>query len=226
MNNPSVFETIGSKGNKIDLSVLEDTAISKIFKEFNEAILEKHFLDGDSLSANTCYKRLQKIDSLNPVLKIMKRSLAAALQDEVQQFLNKLLQDDPYEINKWRYSSVKYQNYVDYLERSMELLGRHHSMYNSLMAKKLFFESYNLSHYSTSLYTYYPDSIRKLSRMKLYEALQYKDDAMINYLLGNSYQYSLFEDSVRHYYLKAMNLAPGVVTTLFRAFMVLFGSNV
>lgn len=207
-SNPSLFEMIGTKGNDYNISHLEDSIVSIIFKNFNKALDEKNLLNEDSLSANSCYLQLLKTDNSHPALKIMKRSLAAALQDEVQQFLNKLLQDDPYEINQWRLSSNKFQNYIDYLTRSVELLGSNHYSYNSLMANKLFFESYNLAHYSTSTYTYYPDSIRKLSRLKLNEALQYKDDAMINYLLGNSYQYTLYEDSVRFFYMKAIDLAP------------------
>jgi len=208
LSNPSIFESIGTKGIEHNSIIWDDSLAIRIFKEFKIALEAKQLLEADSLSANSCYIKLLRIDPENSVLKIMKRELAAALQDEVQQILNKILLDDPYEINEWRRGSIKYQKYVDYLQRSMELLGRNHYRYNSLVANKLFLESYNLSHCSTFTYHYYPDSIRKLGRLKLYEALQYKDDAMINYLLGNSFQNTVYVDSVNFYYQKAMELAP------------------
>jgi tetratricopeptide (TPR) repeat protein len=73
----------------------------------------------------------------------MRRNYAAALQDDAQQVINRLLKSNPDEYERsGYYISRNYKNYPKYLKRAAELLGPDHYMYNILKARESWFKGY------------------------------------------------------------------------------------
>lgn len=205
-----VIETIGFKGTVDNYLKSADTLIKRIYRDFENAIQRGELLEASELnqSANELFLQINQLDPSNPLINLMRRKLASVMQDEVQQALNAVLDDNPYEVNNWRFNDSKYNRYPKYLQRIIELLGTKHYLYKPLMAKKLFFEAFNLVHYSAYYYHLYSDSSKLAARRKLHEALNFDDNAFVYYLLANSFIYSIENDSVDTYYKKAMALAP------------------
>ena len=69
---------------------------------------------------------------------------STALQDEVQQALNALLDSDPHENNTFLFNPSNYHLYPEYLKRSIDLLEKDHYSIPALMAKKHFFQAYDI----------------------------------------------------------------------------------
>ncbi len=137
----------GSKGLEAIFLAEMDSSIQRRYAEFNHALKNRELLDAapGHRSADDLYRVLVNVQELAPLHQLMRRNLAVALQDEVQQALNALLDNDPYEANNWNYNPQKYGLFPAYLARSIELLGPDHYMVNDLRAKQLFFEGYNRS---------------------------------------------------------------------------------
>ncbi len=168
---PQFIAGTGSKG-LADGYLAADSATQVLFQNFEAALAAGNLLDGNS-SADFFYKKLLENPAMKPLYGLMRRNLAVALQDEVQQALNALLADDPYETNHFIYNPSKYTEYPRYLHRTIELLGENHYMYPTLRAKELYFESYNLTQTlgAASVTLAFQDSIRPIAQQKLHEAI-------------------------------------------------------
>lgn len=72
------------------------------------------------------FSEIKDREELNKNIGLMKRNLAAALQDGAQQAINDYLMADPKELkSRWGFDP-KYDRYPEQLEKSAELLGDKH----------------------------------------------------------------------------------------------------
>lgn len=146
----------------------------------------------------------------------MARNYAVALLDEVQQAINALLDNDPYEANRWRFNPAGYANYPAYIDRAMGLLGEKHYLRKALEAKKLYFEGYNLLR-NVGEFLDEParrDSFKLAVRGKFRESLVLQGEAAYVYFaMGQTFSFELNPiyqtDSVEFWSQKAIELAPG-----------------
>lgn len=81
---------------------------------------------------------------LSPVYKQLQRRMAVAYQDEAQQALNAYLRASVKELNRRRKNRDHYRLYPEYLQRTIDILGRNHFMRQLLEAKLLYFEGLTL----------------------------------------------------------------------------------
>ncbi len=128
-----------------DESILssEDTTIQKLYRAFEQAIDKKEFLfsvDGRP-TADELFLRLTKEPSLKSIINYLGYNYAAALQDDAQQVLNKLLNVNLNEITRSKIAKLRlYKNYPLYLNRASEILGEQHLNFSNLKARQFFFE--------------------------------------------------------------------------------------
>ena len=185
------------------------------YTAFVEAVDEKNLLGADGLSAYELYEELVKDTAITPLHNIMRRNLAAALQDEAQQTLNAFLGgNNKITVDFYEYPE-KYAHFPQYLEKAADLLGEDHYMYNNLKAKQLYFEVQLKA--APFLFSASADSMRIRNMLlrqenikKLEAALQLEEgSAYIHYLMGVMHSWSDKKDLVFQAYLnRAMELSP------------------
>ena len=184
------IEKADLRGIVDDLLAAADSATRSAYANFEQAIRENRLLDSTGQCANDYYSQLLKVEQLLPIYSHLRRNLAAALIDDVQQALNALLADDPYETNNFNYNPAKYTEYPRYLHRTIELLGGNHYMYPTLRAKELYFESYILSQSVDveNATAAFQDSVRALAKEKMLAAIAYDPQAAyLYYSIGKLY---------------------------------------
>ncbi len=206
----------GMKGWEDDIVASADSVTQSLYYAFADALKNGAMLDANEgrRSAADLLPQLLEKESLRELHGLLRRNLAAALQDEAQQALNALLNDDPYEQNHWLHNPDKYARYPEYLAKAIELLGERHYLHNTLMAKKLFFEAKNLAGQAADWQTgsVYNDSINHLARTILASALKFEPDAAyIHYAMGTSwleYAWGAGLDSFFYHQNQAIALSP------------------
>lgn len=208
----------------LDLKGLEERVLETVdsltrakYVLFKAALQSGHYFEPESNNANTLYDELSKIEKLLPLHSLMRRNFAAGLQNEVQQALNALLEDDPFEFNTWYNNPAKYIHYPRYLERAMELLGEKHPSLNLLQSQLFYFKAYLLKNYHLFKSNNKEDFLKNRMEIKhLYEeALKYNPDAAFLYhgienLYFDKVIYAF--DSIQRYFDFANSLAPQWIT--------------
>ncbi len=204
----------GMKGWEDDLVAATDSTTQALYYAYKGALEHGALLDTAAgyQSAWALLPQLLQRESLRELHGLLRRNLAAALQDEAQQALNALLDDDPYEANQWQYNPDKYARYPEYLAKSIELLGEQHYMYKTLMAKQLFFvaKKMGMEFQSTMDNAVFVDSVNRAMRNTLQRALHYEPEAAYIFsAIGNTfYADRLHLDSFLYHYNQATALAP------------------
>ena len=185
------------------------------YNGFQEAIKEKNLLGAEGLSAFELYEELVKDTAIAPLHNIMRRNLAATLQDQAQQTLNAFVEGDREAMADFYDYPEKYAKYPKYLEKAADLLGADHYMYNNLKAKQLYFEVQQKA--PPFLLSEAKDSLRIRSLplrfeniKKLEKALQLEENAAyIYYLLGVMHSWSDKKDTTFRVHLnRALELSP------------------
>ncbi|MCB0535213.1 MAG: tetratricopeptide repeat protein [Lewinellaceae bacterium] len=207
--------TTGSKGLEAMVLTETDSSVQRRYVEFNRALENRELLDAipGHRTADELYLELVQVPELAPLHKLMCRNLAVALQDEVQQALNALLDNDPYEVNNWSFNPQKYGLYPAYLARSIELLGSEHYMANDLRAKQLFFKGYNRAKLVGELEDdpQRRDSIRDEAKALLLQSYALDNEAAyVPFTIGNLYYLKSppQSDSVVIWFTRALERAP------------------
>ncbi len=190
-----------------------DSSVQKKYKQFLAAIESHKLMSPKDSCANDLYESLKKEKSLEPLINLMRRNLAIVLQDEVQQALNALLDDDPYEFNKWYNYPEKYSQYPVYLERAIELLGLKHYAFKSLSSKKLFFEAYLIRRNvrADNARRSVIDSFDNVVKSKLFKAVNLDSNAAYLYnAIADLYADKIpcKSDSVQYWNERASEFAP------------------
>ena len=204
---------IKSKGLTEGLLNLTDSATQKLYADFQRALDSGYLLQPKGRCALDYYTQLIEKQEIKSIHGLIKRNFAAALIDEVQQALNALLDNDPYEANNWKYNPQKYLEYPEYLQRAMDILGEKHLIYNSLKAKKFYFEGYNLAK-NLSVYQdqmVLRDSLKTAAKTKYLESLSIEPNAAyVCYAIGSLYLLSTpyQPDSLLVWLQKAVDRSP------------------
>ena len=209
------------KGFSEALLADSDSATQRIYRAFLAALERRDFLEPRGACADDYFEQLQQNEQLKPLHSLLRRNYAAALQDEIQQAINALLDNDPYEGNNWQYHPEKYARYPEYLKRAIELLGESHYMYRSLMSKKRYFEGYNLAKTlaATEVQPARRDSLVAAAKRLYLEGIEFEPEAAYLYdaigdlyWANNPYQ----TDSLVLWCSRAVERSPGWVTPLLR----------
>ena len=121
-----------------------DSTVYKKYVAFHEALENGHLLYPMEGSAWTLFQEIKDAVDLKNYAGLMRRNLAASLQDDAQQAINDYLASDSKELyNRWTYSA-KYSKFPEELNKAAELLGPNHFFYKSLISRALYFEGLNL----------------------------------------------------------------------------------
>jgi tetratricopeptide (TPR) repeat protein len=189
-NNVFNFSKIDSKGLEELVLSKADTNVQKMYAHFNKAIEIGNLISSDSLSGKSAYdyyQQLIKEQSITHLHGLMKRNFAAALMDQGQQFINKLLKNDHEAIDVFYRRHVDFSNVIQKLELAAELLGKNHYTYNNLMAKSCFFHFLMTRKLSTSIES--NEDILKIEKNWLNKGLKFQEDApflLMPLAMGNS----------------------------------------
>ncbi len=140
-SNSVSFQSVNLKGMEAGFLSPDDTLVKNKYKQFVNALEQKKLLSPPDSCAYTIYTSFVRENILPALHNLMRRNLAIAFQEEVQQALNSLLNDDPFEVNNWNANSEKFKIYPQYIEKAIQLLGEKHYFLNSLKSKKIFFET-------------------------------------------------------------------------------------
>ncbi len=207
------LEQVVAKGVGEQALANADTAAQRLYEQFQLALKNGDLLAPMGESANDLYLLLEQNQQLQSLLGVMRRNLAAALQNEVQQALNALLESDPEEVVAWQTNPARYELYPAYLQRALELLGENHYLRNSLLSKKLYFEAYLLKSRSLDKEAdpQVRDSLRQVVKNILLEAIRLEDRAAYLYhAIGSLYSVNnpFRTDSLEAWNRKALDLSP------------------
>ncbi len=184
---------------------------------FLAAIGRGDFLEPAGDCAELFYQKLAASPSAAPMLGLLRRNYAAALQDEIQQAINALLDNDPYEANNWYFHPEKYSRYPAYLDRAIQLLGEKHYMTASLKSKKAYFEGYEIAKTMVGAEgdPARRDSLRGAAKGKYLAGIGFDPDAAYLYFaIGDLYYLTspYQTDSLLLWCKRAFEHSPGWVT--------------
>lgn len=138
-----LFASTKIKGIEDEVLANVDSSIVTLYNKFKKSLTDRQFMKPSEACAEYYYNTLRTEPKLERLYSSMRRNYAAALQDDAQQVLNKLLKSDPSENSKTLISiNAQYGTYPENLRRAAELLGKQHYMYNELLARSYWFEGY------------------------------------------------------------------------------------
>ncbi|MBP6184462.1 MAG: tetratricopeptide repeat protein [Saprospiraceae bacterium] len=210
----AVFAATESRGFEDEVLAKADTSIREIYRAFKLAVQEKRFFLPLENSADEYFTQLSSVDVLSPLLGIMKRNYAAALQDNAQQTLNEWLktsQDASLEAvvtNRLpqKVFTEQVRTYPRCLDRAAELLTSKHYMYAALMARKYFFEGYIVANSNKHLNTELGGQALALFRHSLeWQA----DQPQVYWQMSQVFGFNFLQpDSLEHYARRAMEVYP------------------
>ncbi len=171
------FSTGDMRGMEALVIAQADSSIQSIYQTYLAAASAGDLMRADSgkLSANACYEILIHEPGIGTMHGFLKRHFVAALVDESQQVMNRLLKTDPMVVGDMFSRTTVFEHIPGYLERAAEILGEGHFIYKNLKAKQLFFEA------KTILPEHHPglsaDSVARLAARKYEQALEYDPQA-------------------------------------------------
>ncbi len=197
------FSSAEPRGLTREILARADSGILQLYALFLSAIDSGHLMYPPGRSADDYFNTLVERPEMYPMQGSLKRTLAAALIDEGQTVVNKLLKTDPQTVdNIWK--GYRYQLLPKYYERAAELLGDKHYIYKDLKTKEYYFLSKTvwLSQSDSSV-------VWKLgeNRRLLEEALRFDSTAPYVYF-DLAQTYPRYGINARQYLQKAIQLAP------------------
>ena len=137
------FASTDQRGIEDQVLAEADSNLVVMYHALKDRIKEKKFLLPESDCAEYYFSILSQEKQFKKLHSSMRRNYAAALQDDAQQLLNRLIKSDAEEHSKSRLDIYKdYKHYPDNLRRAASLLGEQHYMYPILMARSYWFEGY------------------------------------------------------------------------------------
>lgn len=174
------YDNLLASNDKGLLSALEkDPGALAQYNEFKKALKEGRLLQPEETSAWKLYEQLKDKPIMSPFQTLMRRNLAAALQDEAQQAMNAYLKADPAEMRKrWKQSDQFYENFPEYLNKAAELIGDKHLQYKSLKGRAHYFTALNYRLRGERTKT---PSLYNLALSELQECLKLDPDAAYAY---------------------------------------------
>ena len=204
------FLPIQGKGLEEDALEKVDSSIRETYYAFKKALAQKQFFEPAGACAEDLYTVLSTEPGLMPLHGLLKRNYAAALQDDAQQVINRILFYPEKERPIW-YSPERirriYGPYPRMLERAAELLGSKHYMYLTLLSRKAFFEG-GIIYLQKLLWKDLITGATAINKFK--ESLNLLPEAPHTYLwMAMAYFYNMQQPDSAYYYLdKAIEIAP------------------
>lgn len=125
------------------LEASNDSIVLALYNDFKKAMKEGRLLYPAEGSAWALFERLKDEPTLTPFKGLMRRNLAAALQDEAQQAINDYLSADPVEMRKRWGFDARYERFPENLDKAAILVGESHFLYKSLRARQHYFAGLN-----------------------------------------------------------------------------------
>ena len=208
---PKPFSEIDQKGFVESVLAQVDTNIIDLYNSFLTAVENKEFFEPKATCADTLYSQLILIPELEPLHNHMRRNYAAALQDDSQQMINRMLFQPEKEIGIW-HSSIRmhriYGRYPKMLDRAAELLGEEHYMYPVFKARKAFFEG-GIIYLARIRLKDISNGQKALDKFK--ESLSWQPNAPhVYFWMANTFHWNMEQiDSAEYYIKKAIEFAPG-----------------
>jgi len=136
------FAKIDMKGLEEIVLARADSSVRTLYAEFVEALERGDLMeakDSARRSANALYKVLIREPALADLHGAMTRNFAAALMDEGQQILNRLLKTDEQTIQRIYANDIDFQEMAEKTARAAALLGEGHYAFKSLKTKEYYF---------------------------------------------------------------------------------------
>lgn len=232
-NQMSKLSAIESRGIEEDVLSKLDTNVKVMYQLFKSSLKNKVFLEPTESCANTYYEQLINEPKLERLHATMKRNYAAALQDDAQQVINAMLKSNINEnvLTNFRTKAEQYNLYPRNLDKAAELLGPQHYMYNSLKARKYFFEGIALATFhskESSIIGDIPDRNIASKVLSYYrKALDYQSDLSYVFMnIGLLYGYSFQQmDSVEHYFQLTIKNTPSWILAFTSLYDILKSKN-
>jgi tetratricopeptide (TPR) repeat protein len=196
---------VESKGIEDKILATLDQPTRDQYIAFKAALINGDLMTPEDASANDLYISLIKKPKLTPLYSFMKRNLAAALLDESQTSLNKILANDPAELAKG-FARGLYLHLPGYLGRAANLLGEKHYMYNRVIGMKYGFEAFNLMDQNHN-----SDVTIRQNRLAIplaKRASKMMGEGALNCLLLQGLYLPINIDSSFYFYRKARQLSP------------------
>lgn len=213
LHNTGVNDLSGSLLASNDKGVLDalakDPDALALYRDFKQALKENRLLTPEPGSAWSLFGLLKDRPVMAPFQGLMRRNLAAALQDDAQQAVNDYLRADPAELRKrWSFSE-RYQQFPEFLDKAADLLGESHPLYKNLKARAHYFRglNYRLSGERSKTPALFKLAVSEQQECLLQDpdaAYAYNELGLLSRRLGN------YKESVT-YFDKAISNSPGWV---------------
>lgn len=202
----AAITTIASKSGVQGLINTEDSTAERLLRLYEKALVEGRLLQPEQGSAYSLYLQLKDRPSMKSHIGLMRRNLAAQLQDEAQVAINDYLSADPRELRKrWSFDN-RYEKFPQYLAKSAEILGSDHFQYQQLKAREHYFAGLNLRLQAERNNR---DSLFRVAQVEQKEAIKLDTSATFAYNELGHLALSLNEDQASVQYLrKAISLSP------------------
>lgn len=143
-----VFSLTDSRGLEEDVLANIDNTLRRKYYSFQKAIEKKQFFFNPNTNENyadVLFEKLIAEPQLSRLVNSMRRTYAAALLDDAQQYINTFLNADVKQLDCIG-KNINFEIIPKNVERAAKLLGEKHYMYSHLLARKLFFEAIILSY--------------------------------------------------------------------------------
>ena len=138
-----VFSLTDSRGLEEDVLANIDNTLRQKYYSFQKAIEKKQFFFNPNTNENyadVLFEKLIAEPQLSRLVNSMRRTYAAALLDDAQQYINTFLNADV-KLLDCIGKNINFEIIPKNVERAAKLLGDRHYMYSHLIARKLFFEA-------------------------------------------------------------------------------------
>ncbi|MCB0534040.1 MAG: tetratricopeptide repeat protein [Saprospiraceae bacterium] len=194
-----LFTPTDSRGIEAEVLARADSNVVEMYRAFQVALAEKHFLGPERACADYYFGILSQEPQLERLHSSMRRNYAAALQDDAQQLLNLMLKGG-FTARILKGTVLEYSQFPAYLEKAAELLGPENYMYPILRAREYFFKGYLTEDL-------------KESKNYLLKALEWQPDMPHAYaFMIRSFRENQGDkenqDSILYYFNKATELVP------------------
>lgn len=204
-NSSVPFMNIENKGVESLLLEEADTTVQRLYAQFLVALDSGHLLQPTGQSADDYFRSLLERQEAIALAGTMKRKLAAALIEEGQSIINKVLKTDPDVLDNIWANRVRYDHLPSYFQRATEILGENHYAYRDLKAKEYYFKAMTIRKEN------YPDSsnawLTSEKRKWLGKSLEMDSSAAVVFMeMGNTHP--LKSKETINYLNKAASLAP------------------
>ncbi|TNE48180.1 MAG: tetratricopeptide repeat protein, partial [Bacteroidetes bacterium] len=135
------FKPVEQRGLEQEILAHADSSVLQIYAAYQQAIGDKRLLEPVGDCAEYYFSKLLQIKLIEPLCPALRRNYAAALIDDAQQVINRLIKSSPDEYERSSgYITAHYSNYPAQIERATELLGPEHFMHATLTATRYWFE--------------------------------------------------------------------------------------